>query len=62
MKCRKCQSEVSSPVIKYTRINSADFRSEHCPVCGVDLEGPLKSCLPIVVIFIVSFVIVNFFL
>jgi hypothetical protein len=53
MKCRKCKSDILSPVIKSTHINGTQVQSQSCPVCGENIENSKKYLFLIAFIFIV---------
>ena len=52
MKCKKCKSGITSPVIKTTYVNGIPMSFSSCPVCGESLNGSNKYWIIVVILIV----------
>ncbi|QCU76388.1 hypothetical protein FFU37_18130 [Pseudoalteromonas distincta] len=52
MKCEKCKSGITSPIVKTTNINGTPIASSSCPVCGENLDGSKRYWVLLIILLI----------
>jgi RNase P subunit RPR2 len=52
MKCKKCKSGITSPVVKTINIDSTPITSSTCPVCGENLDGSKRYWVTLIILLI----------
>ncbi|TLU66144.1 hypothetical protein FE810_05335 [Thalassotalea litorea] len=50
MKCKKCKSEITSPLVKATNVTGTPMKSSSCPVCGENLDGSKRHWVVLVIL------------
>ncbi|CAM4299068.1 DnrP protein [Pseudoalteromonas byunsanensis] len=52
MKCKKCKSGITSPIVKTTNVDGTPITSSSCPVCGEHLDSSNKHWIVLVILII----------
>ena len=52
MKCKKCKSGITSPVVKTTNMTGTPMTSSFCPVCGENLDSSKRHWVVLIILFI----------
>jgi len=52
MKCKKCKSGITSPIVKTTNINGTPIASSSCPVCDENLDGSKRYWVLLIILLI----------
>lgn len=62
MKCKKCKSGITSPIVKTTIVNGTPMSFSSCPVCGENLDRSNKNLITVIILIIVIGVASKYFL
>ncbi len=62
MKCKKCKSGITSPIVKTTYVNGTPMSFSSCPVCGESLDGSNRHWITVIILIIAIGVASKYFL
>lgn len=52
MKCKKCKSTITSPIVNTSYVNGTSITLSSCPVCGENLDSSNKHWIIFFILFI----------